>query len=606
MIEKIKKFPEKAVVYLRVSSVKQEDGFSLDAQEKLARRYAQEKNLTIVKMWKVQESAWGKKERINFTEMLDFVKRNESVKHIIFDVVDRMTRNDNDKIRVILLIKKNHKTVHFSRTNQMLNADNLDSTKEFMMDVEVAAAKKLSNDIAYKTKMGMTEKAEQGIFPAQASLGYQNKKNKKGDAWIEVDPIAGPLVTELFEYASTGKYSYEELEEIFYAKGLRTRFGGKRVTLKSIEKVLHNPLYYGVFQWGGKLYKGTHQTLVTKDLWEKAGEAMRAKGHRFDTKHNYPFNRLVKCEHCGHYILGAASKGKYLYYRCAQYNKNHNRVGYLTESNLQTQLSGIVKDIELPKEVIQVLIKGLQKRGLKANRISANAHIILQQDLERTNKRLDNLLNMHLDNRICDAEYQAKHNELVKERARIESDLSTCQQSPEGAQRAMKGLEILSGLEKCYKKADNYGKADLLRAIGAQYILTAENQIAVEYKEPFKAIYQAKLKNGGGENSPLPNKKTALLNQGCLDIYDDKTTFNFSKSCSKNDWGRSSILIQTKSSLKSPKTDYQILRDYWKNLFFGDKNGKSANKDTVFIVNGFWNELQTMKEVYLAGKEYFV
>ena len=180
-------------------------------------------------------------------------------------------------------------------------------------------------------------------------------RNKQGESWIEIDPITGPLVTELFEYASTGKYSYEELEGIFYAKGLRTRFDGKKVTLKSIEKVLHNPFYYGVFQWGGQLYKGTHQTLVTKDLWEKSGEAMRAKGHRFDTKHNYPFNRLVRCEHCGHYILGAASKGKYLYYRCAQYDKSHNKVGYLTESNLQTQLSGIVKDIELSDAKIPII-----------------------------------------------------------------------------------------------------------------------------------------------------------------------------------------------------------------------------------------------------------
>lgn len=46
-------FQEKAVVYLRVSSEKQEDGFSLDAQEKMALRYAQKHNLLVVKHWKV-------------------------------------------------------------------------------------------------------------------------------------------------------------------------------------------------------------------------------------------------------------------------------------------------------------------------------------------------------------------------------------------------------------------------------------------------------------------------------------------------------------------------------------------------------------------------
>ena len=231
----MRNFKEKAVMYLRVSSAKQEDGYSLDAQEKLALEYAKKHNLDVVKKWKVQESAWGKEERKHFTEMVEYLKRNNSVKHVIFDVVDRMTRNDNDKTRVIVLIKKYDKTIHFSRSNQMYNAENLDSTQEFMMDVEVAAAKKLSNDIAYKTRMGMTEKAEQGIYPGKASLGYQNVQ-KNGEAIIEVDPIAGPLITELFEYASTGKYSCEELEEIFYEKGLRTRDDDKRVHYKSIIK----------------------------------------------------------------------------------------------------------------------------------------------------------------------------------------------------------------------------------------------------------------------------------------------------------------------------------------------------------------------------------
>lgn len=51
---------QKAVVYLRVSSIKQEDGYSLDAQEKMALEYIQRHNLQLAKsIWKVQESAWG-------------------------------------------------------------------------------------------------------------------------------------------------------------------------------------------------------------------------------------------------------------------------------------------------------------------------------------------------------------------------------------------------------------------------------------------------------------------------------------------------------------------------------------------------------------------
>lgn len=543
MVNKENQFQEKAVIFLRVSSIKQEDGYSLDAQEKLARSYAQRNNLQIVKMWKVQESAWGKKERKEFSAMLDFVKHNDSVKHVIFDVVDRMTRNDADKIRVIRLIREYHKSIHFSRTNQLLNDQTLDSNKEFMMDVEVAASKKLSNDIAYKTRMGMVEKAEQGIYPGNAPLGYINVTTKEKESIIEADPVNAPLVTELFEYASTGKYSLEELEEIFYGKGLRTKSRGNRVSLKSISKMLHSPFYYGVFKWGKKLYQGTHPSLVSKAVWDKTQEALAAKAHRYDTRHNYPFNRLIICEHCGHYILGAKAKHKYLYYRCAHYNKDHKKSGYLTEARLAEQLADTIQDIELPKEVVEVLCKGLKQKGLRANQINAGTKQILQKELERANGRIEALLDMYLDRKITDAAYQAKNRQLQEERERIEGELDRCTGSAEGAQRAVQGLAMLSGLKKCYREADNYGKADLLRAVGAKFLLTQDNKIVVEYKEPFKAIYEAKHLAQTEAKETERDKKTALLNKGCLEIYDDKSAQGASKSCSRNYWGANQLPV---------------------------------------------------------------
>lgn len=66
---------KKAVIYLRVSSKGQEEnGFSLDAQEKLAIEYATKHRLKVVKIWKGAESAWGKIERQNFSAMLAYVK----------------------------------------------------------------------------------------------------------------------------------------------------------------------------------------------------------------------------------------------------------------------------------------------------------------------------------------------------------------------------------------------------------------------------------------------------------------------------------------------------------------------------------------------------
>ncbi len=168
------KYKEKAILFLRVSSKGQEDNYSLDAQEKLAKQYSLQNNLDIVKIWKVSESAWGKKERKNFLEMLEYVKKHQEIKHIIFDILDRMTRNDFDKIKIIKLVREYDKVIHFTRTSKTYDK-NSSPDDEFVMDIEVASAKKLSNDISRKTKMGLQEKAEEGIYPGNAPTGYLNK-----------------------------------------------------------------------------------------------------------------------------------------------------------------------------------------------------------------------------------------------------------------------------------------------------------------------------------------------------------------------------------------------------------------------------------------------
>ena len=51
-----------AVLYIRVSSREQEDGYSQDSQRRIGEEYGKKKDLNIVKTWEVAESA--KKETV--------------------------------------------------------------------------------------------------------------------------------------------------------------------------------------------------------------------------------------------------------------------------------------------------------------------------------------------------------------------------------------------------------------------------------------------------------------------------------------------------------------------------------------------------------------
>ena len=82
-----------AVLYARVSTKEQEqEGFSIPAQLKLLREYAERKNLQIVREFTDAETA-KQNGREAFNEMLAFLKANPQVRYLLCEKTDRLSRN---------------------------------------------------------------------------------------------------------------------------------------------------------------------------------------------------------------------------------------------------------------------------------------------------------------------------------------------------------------------------------------------------------------------------------------------------------------------------------------------------------------------------------
>ena len=83
------------------------------------------------------------------------------------------------------------------------------------------------------------------------------------------DPDVAPLITRLFDWYATGNLSLKELATQAYAAGLvRRRIGGP-LPVSNIHVILRNRLYSGDFDWNGHRFKGRHQRLVTRELWDR-------------------------------------------------------------------------------------------------------------------------------------------------------------------------------------------------------------------------------------------------------------------------------------------------------------------------------------------------
>ena len=113
------------------------------------------------------------------------------------------------------------------------------------------------------SRQGMARKAEKGILPCCAPVGYRNYRKK-----IEVDPVLGPLVRESFERAAASSLPLRALLAEMTAQGLVSR-SSKSMKVSAFWYMLRNPFYVGSIRWHGKLVPGVHETIITKEQFDQ-------------------------------------------------------------------------------------------------------------------------------------------------------------------------------------------------------------------------------------------------------------------------------------------------------------------------------------------------
>ena len=88
--------------------------------------------------------------------------------------------------------------------------------------------------------MGLLEKAEQGLYPSLAPLGY---KNNKITHLMDVDEEKAPHIKRAFSLIASGSYSLNMVADTLYREGLRGKTDN-RIGKSSIDLLLKNPIYY--------------------------------------------------------------------------------------------------------------------------------------------------------------------------------------------------------------------------------------------------------------------------------------------------------------------------------------------------------------------------
>jgi len=333
---------ESAVVFARVSSEDQRDGFSLDAQEELANKYAREKQFKIVKSWKHQESASKEDQREIFDEMLEFVRSN-NIQNVIFDKVDRAVRGIKSASKIEELIESGSVKFHFTRENLVIDVNSAPQEK-FRFYLGTVMAKYYIDNLKSEINKGLNQRTKSGYWNAVAPFGYTNTRDN-GRASVEIDSVESKLVVDVFDFYATGNYTYQSLADYVFTKLKEQNREPRTCSKRLIETILVNPFYYGMMKVKGKLHLGNHQPLINKDLFDACQKIRGIRSQQYKSIRKgtiiKPFMGFLKCGCCGHAITGEsvvkANQQTYTYYRCAN-NKCEEYKKRINEKDLMQQL----------------------------------------------------------------------------------------------------------------------------------------------------------------------------------------------------------------------------------------------------------------------------
>lgn len=469
-----------AVVYARVSGKEQEQGFSLEAQTKIARTYAATKGLSIVKEFSYSESA-KRQGRKHFNLMLQYLREHPDVRTVIVEKTDRLLRNLEDYVLVEQLVEEMGLEIHLVKEGQILQR-NTRSQDKLVQGLFALLARNYIQNMQEEILKGQLVKAGKGQYPGRAPHGYMHDRELR---IIVSHPHRAPVVKLLFELFASGQFTLTSVRKALIEKT------GERLSKSYLNKMLRSRFYIGLFSWRGREYQGIHPRLIDPATFERVQSIMSRRGKAKTRKHDFPFSNLLTCADDGCAITAEQHKGKYTYYHCS-FGKGKHPVTYLTENVVGEMLARCLDQMRIPEDVASA-ISTESEQDLSAHETRRRKEVsMLQQRLSALQTRRRRAYADKLDGLIDDSFWRDNTSGWATDEDQIQASLAehSCPIIDEGCLTVERILELADRAKILFLNQNNAERAKLMKML-LDKCPTAGSHIFPQYREPFVRLFQA-------------------------------------------------------------------------------------------------------------------
>lgn len=380
------KMSKKVAIYCRVSSAEQaEEGYSIDEQERLLKKFCEDNDYTIFKVYS-DKGISGKsiKARPAMKEML---KEADEKKFdmVITWKINRIARNMLNLLQIVDLLEKNN--ISFKSYSE--NFETETPMGKFSLQMMGAVGELERGTIAQNVKMGMLARAREGRWNGNILLGYNLKgkdgstNKKRKDTELVINESEAEIVRTIFSMYSEGN-GYKSIANKLNTFGYTTKRGNP-FSINAIKDILKNPVYigkirYNVLQnWSEKrrrhknpkplIVDGIHEAIIDQELWDKVQKMMedsKGKPSRiYDGE--FPLTGILKCPVCnsGMVIMRSSkarkdgTRHRIEYYCCGAWKNKGTAVCHSNSINVNKaneyvfgKLSELLNNDKLIKDIV--------------------------------------------------------------------------------------------------------------------------------------------------------------------------------------------------------------------------------------------------------------
>ena len=172
---------------------------------------------------------------------------------LLVEKTDRLYRNLKDWVTIDELDVE----IHFLKEGVVLSRDSRSSEK-FMHGIKVLMAKNYIDNLSEETRKGMLEKAEQGIWPTKAPLGYRNVDRPRRQEDHRARPRhRAAHRASVRDGTRPARLSLKEAARRPGPRVCAIPEERRRCPISTVHKILRNRLYSGDFDWTAGAISGT-------------------------------------------------------------------------------------------------------------------------------------------------------------------------------------------------------------------------------------------------------------------------------------------------------------------------------------------------------------